>query len=133
MNTRIALFVTCVCAAFAGCSGKAQQAEVTGEVTLDGVPVEVGSILFVPANPAEKTAGGGILNGKYRLVGAQAPTEGEYKVEIRSPRNRTRQPPTPGKIDAPVEAVAARFNTKTELKADIQKSGGVHDFNVQAK
>jgi len=59
------LLAACL-AACAGCG--TGRATVEGTVTLDGQPIESGSIVFEPADGAGPTAGGQIENGKYRLA-----------------------------------------------------------------
>lgn len=50
----------------AGCGGG--RANVEGQVTFDGQPVEQGTIVFEPVDGKGAAAGGTIQNGKYRLV-----------------------------------------------------------------
>lgn len=114
----------------AGC-GARPVVEVTGTVALDGAPIELGSIVFVPV-AGGAPVGGQIQNGKYRLVAPQVPVGGEYKVEVRSSQNSNRAP-APGAKPPPAEAVAARFNARTELKARVGPAGGTHDFQVSSK
>jgi hypothetical protein len=52
--------------AASGCSSS--QAKVSGKVTLDGTPVDKGSILFEPADGKTATAGGDIVNGAYSVA-----------------------------------------------------------------
>ena len=49
----------------AGCGGP-PRAKVSGTVTLDGQPVESGTISFYPTANSGPTAGGGIENGRER-------------------------------------------------------------------
>jgi hypothetical protein len=64
----------------AGCGGTSVQ----GQVTLDGQPVEWGSISFVPVgNTKGPLTGAVITDGKYAIKVGSAPTVGHYRVEIR--------------------------------------------------
>ena len=63
----VALAAGFLCLAFAGGCGGQPKAQVSGLVTLDGVPIENGTIQFYPVGGSGQTAGGGIENGKYRL------------------------------------------------------------------
>ncbi len=129
MLARSALCAVWLCA-LAGC-GERPAAEVTGTVTLDGEPIEMGTIVFAPAGGGSPV-GGQIRNGRYRLVAPQLPAVGDYKVEVRSSQNSNR-PPAPGAKPAPAEAVAARFNTNTELRARVGPVGSDLNFRVSSK
>ena len=50
-----------------GCGSKVTT--VTGDVTLDGTPVENGTITFEPADKSGPTFGGPIVKGKYEATG----------------------------------------------------------------
>jgi hypothetical protein len=60
-----------------GCSDQSK-AQVSGTVTLDGKPVENGTIMFYPTNGKGQSAGGGITNGKYNVEASV----GEMSVAI---------------------------------------------------
>lgn len=74
---------------FVGCQNKSshERLAVEGKVTLNGKPLEFGSILFVPKgdNPGPK-AGGIIHHGSYQILPAEGPVAGELRVKIYSPR-----------------------------------------------
>src|SRR5262249_8621367 len=64
--------------ALSGCEGKVR-GTVAGTVTLDGQPIELGAISFIPVDGQAPTTGGPITNGQYSV--ANVPT-GEMKVAI---------------------------------------------------
>src|SRR6516225_4208451 len=67
----------------AGC-GYDANASVRGQVTLDGKPVEWGSISFVPTNGTKGPLTGSVItNGQYHVPAASCTAVGRYKVEIR--------------------------------------------------
>ena len=69
-----------------GCEqgGGVTRGAVKGKVTLDGSPVEEGSIAFIPTGGTEgPTAGGQIEQGQYSVPSAKGPVVGRYRVEIR--------------------------------------------------
>ena len=121
----------------AGC-GAGRQGELSGEVTLDGAPLEHGAILLTPVDAATGAATGGeIKGGRYALTGKRAPLAGAYKVEIRANKKIGRKVQKamgkPGELDDElVEAVAPRFNAKTELTVEA-KPGAVANFAVASK
>lgn len=123
----------------AGC-GSGGQGELSGEVTLDGAPLEQGAILLTPLDASKGAATGGeIKSGRYALTGKQAPFAGTYKVEIRANKKTGRKVQKamgkPGELDDElVEAVLPRFNTKTELTTEVKAgSGGTANFAVASK
>jgi hypothetical protein len=61
-----------------GCDGK-PRATVQGTVALDGQPIELGAISFIPVDGQSPTTGGPISNGQYRVPNVPL---GEMKVAI---------------------------------------------------
>jgi hypothetical protein len=123
--------------ALCGC-GSGGQSDLSGEVTLDGSPLERGSILLVPKGPTGTATGCEIKAGKYVLTGPQAPKHGTYRVQIsaskKSGRRVQKAMGKPGELeDEVVEAVAARFNTKTELTVEVKSGGGEQNFAVRSR
>jgi len=129
-----------------GCLGPNDQPElghVTGTITLDGKPLSGVEVVFQPDNgrPARAATD---AEGKYELryvrdtLGTKighnrieiAPNEeGEDEEPIESTTEDGEpvilQPLTPGK---PV--VPARYNTKSELEADVQPGENTFDFDL---
>ncbi|WP_339749241.1 hypothetical protein [uncultured Rubinisphaera sp.] len=106
-----------------GCGGDGiDRVDVVGKVTLDGAPLNEGaSITFIPVGPGP--AAGAVIEGdQYTMLGDRAPGPGEYRVEIRSPRPTGKQVlGTDGVTMEPSfeEAVPEKYNTNTELKANL--------------
>jgi hypothetical protein len=100
---------------------------VTGQVTLDGKPLESGTILFQPAAPetlGTPPGSGKIVNGRYEL---QAPL-GTNRVSISSLKEATRPDATGAR---PMEEqVDEKFNVNTELTADVVEGPNTKDFAV---
>ena len=79
-NGRLPGLVLVALVAFSGCSdGKVV---VRGMVTVDGQPIEEGSISLEPADGQGPTTGGLIKEGKYELIGNAAVTPGDKIVRI---------------------------------------------------
>ena len=102
--------------ALAGCGEDPGLVHVSGGVSVDGQPVEKGSISFIPLDGQGPTTGAEITAGKYVST---APT-GESKVEIRVPKvmGQKKLYDTP---DSPVqnilaEALPPKYNEQTELR-----------------
>jgi hypothetical protein len=96
---------------------------ISGAVTLDGEPLPGGAILFEPATADAGTAvGTTIRKGFFAIARNQGPVPGRYRVRIYS-SSGTQAPPTAGQTERTprpmVERLPPRYNTKTELNADI--------------
>ena len=109
---------------------------VTGEVKLDGKPLERGSILFVPSDGTKGVvAGGSIDAGKYQLNSATGPVTGTNRVEIRAIKKTGRMVQKPmvprgEMMEETAEAVLPRFNSNSTLKVQIQAGDNTCNFDV---
>ena len=123
-----------------GC-GKTEsnRGSVSGEVKLDGKPLEKGSILFTPIEGTKGTvAGGEIKDGKYQLAGEKGPAQGKNSVSIRAVRKTgkmVQKPMAPrGEMtEEMAEAIAPRFNSSTTLSIEVKPGANTKDFDVQSK
>lgn len=135
----VVLMTLSICA-LAGCGGAPKdplgRQAVSGKVTLDGKPLDAGSITFQPVVETGGTASGAVITaGQYKVPAESGLAAGEYKVVILSPEPEAKHSAdemmnnpstTPSK-----ERVAAKFNKDTELKATIKSNGpNVADFAV---
>src|SRR5439155_468871 len=119
----------------AGCS-QGTQAAVSGKVTLDGSPLDDATVSFVPMTGGQRSAAwAAIRDGRYTISASSGLGIGRFRVEIRALRS------TGGKINqndptlpAPArEAVPARYNSKSELFAEIKPGDNVADFKLKSK
>ena len=114
-----------------GCGAK--RPVVEGLVTLDGAPIAAGSTRLVPADGKGPTAGGGIMDGRYRVE----TTAGPKKVWINFAQKdgtKVLDPETMGSgrmIDRYVESVPDRYNTNTELEITMKPGLNTHDFTLE--
>ena len=123
-----------------GCGkGGPNQSAISGEVKLDGRPLEQGSIVFTPVDGTKGiVTGGRIENGRYRLTGKAGPTIGRNRVEIHAvrktgrPATKTGNPLEQGD-DEYEEAVAPRFNAESTLKFEVKPGENTADFTVESK
>jgi hypothetical protein len=115
-----------------GCSGSRDdlpREPVSGSVTLDGQPLADGAIVFAPAASSEGAATATtstIENGQFSIPRADGLIPGKYKVKISKPDHKPegRSKGPIGKGTKPVkELLPAKYNSKTELSADIEKGG----------
>ena len=126
-----------------GCSAPVEdnlpREAISGMVTLDGQPLPKGTIQFRPASQEATAAGAMIDDGRFTIPRGQGLVPGKYKVQIDSREDAgtpLAQGELPGAPDVskkkPAALIPARYNTKTELTAEV-KSGGPNDFPFDLK
>jgi len=115
-----------------GCGSDAPTHPVKGRVTLDGAPLEKGSIRFSPTGEASP-AGGEIKNGEYSLM---APP-GESKVEITSTKvigqRKAYNTPDSPMVDITKEVVPEKYNARSTLKIEVKAGSNSKDFELSTK
>jgi hypothetical protein len=120
-----------------GCGGEVGiiKHPLNGNVSLDGNPLERGTIFFDPL-PGIKgdPATGAILNGAYKVE----LSVGQYLVKINGSKktgNKMQKAMAPKgeMIDEEVEAVGAAYNSKSNLKQSVVVGDNKGDFAVKSK
>ncbi len=123
-------------ATIAGCGGSERSA-VSGKVLLDSQPVEEGTISFVPTGKSTgQPVWGKIQSGSYAIPAKEGPSNGAYRVEIRWPRKTGKKLPALAPFpesDEHVEAIPTRFNSESELTAEIKPGNNLLDFELKSK
>jgi len=115
----------------AGCSRPA--ASVSGKVTLDGAPLDDANISFVPQADTQKQAGWATISGgQYSIPESNGLGTGEFHVEIRALRPTGEKSNDPTMIPAR-EIIPAKYNTQTQLTAEIKAGDNVKDFELKSK
>jgi hypothetical protein len=129
------LTLLCVGLAAIGCDSGPSTAEVSGNITYDGKPVEKGNIAFFPDNGKGQPAGGIIANGAYT---AKNVTFGINRVEVHAPKvvgKRKLYPSDPksAEIDISQESLPERYSNqeKTELLLDVKERSVKKDFDLK--
>jgi hypothetical protein len=119
-----------------GSGGDPNRNSVQGTVTFDGVPVDGGVIMFLPADAESVKAGGEIIAGKYNLEAAKGPNPGEHRVQILWDKKTGRQIPSndpPNTIDETKQVIPPQYNADSKLRADIKPGRNTHDFALTSK
>jgi len=116
----------------AGCVGKPPT--VSGDVTLDGAPLDEGLITFVPDDQKAPRVAVPVKDGKYT---ASVPA-GPCRVEITAPKatgEKKRMYPTPDSplVDVIVERIPERYNVKSELKGDVKAGANTLNWPLKSK
>jgi hypothetical protein len=129
----------CICLAWlvplAGC-GAGTGATVSGRITLDSSPLDDATISFVPtAGGQREAAWATVKEGHYSISTSEGLGPGRFRVEVRALRatgDKSIQAdptlPTPSK-----EVVPAKYNTKSELVAEIKPGANTADFELKSK
>jgi hypothetical protein len=120
-----------------GCGGS-NRAAVTGQVTLDRLPVDGGTISFIPVDGENRSPGWSeIKEGRYSIAAKAGPTAGVQRVEIhwnkKTGRKTRALPPSRGEIDEIAETIPARYNNLSELKAELKPGQNQADFELNSK
>lgn len=124
--------LSCVlsCVLNVGCSEPSNMGKVSGTVSVDGQPVENGSISFISVDGMSPTAGGTIVDGKYT---SEAPLS-EARVEIRVPKivGKKKLYDTP---DSPVqdimtELLPRKYNEETELRFTAERGNNEKNWEL---
>jgi hypothetical protein len=117
-------------AALSGCSHDSEGRQgVSGTVTLDGAPIQTGSINFTPTE-GQATAGGGVIsNGKFAIPRDNGLLPGKYRVAVSAPAGSDKPVPVmPG--EAPPLAkdlVPPEWNTASNQIVEV-KTGRANTF-----
>ena len=115
---------------------------MAGHVTLDGRPIEEGSLSLIPAEGTNgPTTGAAISGGNYRILAASGAVPGKYKVEITARRKTGRTTvvadgpyaANPKKIDETEQYLPERYNVRSELSVQIVPGENRCDFTLATK
>ena len=112
----------------ASCSSNNPLITISGNVTLDGAPVQDGDILFTPTDAQFGSEAAKIKDGVYQAN----LRPGQSKVQIRASR------PVPGKKGPMGEQliedyIPPKYNDQSNLSIDVSRTQRKHDFQLQSK
>ena len=109
---------------------ESDKASVAGTVTLDGKPLEMGTVVFVPQSGGRPAGAMTNANGNYELSNPLDP--GDYTVRISSKRDEIVQPD--GKVlPAQPETISARYNSRSQLTARILAGSNEFNFDLASE
>ncbi|MDB5344524.1 MAG: hypothetical protein JWP89_2901 [Schlesneria sp.] len=141
LNPRALASAICVCATIflSGCGGAPTggRLPISGEVLLDGQPLDEGMIHFEPSVELKLRldSGATISKGTYQVSAEHGLPPGKYIVSISSQTKDTR---TADDVMKGVESstvkerIAAKYNTETTLVAEIKPGPNKLDFKVES-
>jgi len=117
-----------------GCGSRSDRLAVSGEVTLDGVPLDEGAIRLTSTGTAKLFASGAtIKNGKFHVPQEKGLPPGTYRVEISSPDTRAPlvvykgAPGEPALPPTAPERIPPEYNFNSKQTVEVT-SAGDNDF-----
>ena len=127
-------------ATFAGCSRQeyagAKRYPLSGRVTYDGQPIDLGSISFLPLNDGEQRVSGGYIeNGAYSVPEAQGANAGKYRIEIhwQKPTGKTvKDKHSEQMTEQRVEGLPAKYHKDSELTVEVSAKQTRFDFDLKS-
>ena len=124
----------------AGCGGSGGRVGVAGNVTLDGKPIEDGSIVFESADRSGPSAGGKIQQGAYSLADDSGVMPGKKTVRIFAMRKTGKQvaggvaSDMSQMVDEIEQYVPAIYNEKSTLTCEVVAGDdNRHDFELESQ
>jgi hypothetical protein len=116
-HTHPAIIVLAVAVVISGCSKSPPMGDVQGTVTVNGKPVEEGTVRFLPVNGDTQATGGSIRDGKFRVQVPVAKQRVEIESNIVDP---DKTPPNASADQIVMKAlVPDRYNVQSELTLDV--------------
>jgi hypothetical protein len=114
----------------AGC-GPAS-ATITGEVTVDGKPVENGVISYVPADGNGVPVTATILNGKYEVKTVVGKKSVQISVPVVIGRRKESNSPDAPIVELTEESLPEKYHAKTELTFEVVAGKNTKDWSVES-
>jgi hypothetical protein len=120
---------------FAGCENTGGKVSVSGDVRLQGRPVEKGTIEFFVPEAAQPAATASVEKGKYSLPAMQGLLPGKYLVKINAweafeitPEEYAKGKKAP----PPKNLIPAKYNNESKEIVEVQKAGANRfDFKIE--
>ena len=123
-----------------GCGGNSSTATATGVVSLDGQPLETGTVDFIPvAGTKGPAATATIADGKFTIPAEAKLKPGKFRVEISAQRVDGKQQVmsvATGEevtVDRYVSIIPPRYNRDTELNASLAAGPNKLTFPLKSK
>lgn len=112
-----------------GCSDPNGRQRVSGEILLDGQPLDSGKVSLRPVGTGPLAAGR-IKNGKFVLTSDKGPLPGAYLIEIESQRGTGKKVPlidNPSiKIEETEQIIPSDYNERSQLRIEVEPGGSNH-------
>jgi hypothetical protein len=139
MNMRRLSILLLLSLGIAGCSRQdypgAKRYPLSGKVTIDGQPLDWGSISFIPPSGEQRVSGDLIKDGAYSVPEEKGANSGKYKVEIRWNRKtgrKVRDNDSGEMYDERKEGLPPRYHANSELSAEVSARQSTFDFDLKS-
>ena len=110
---------------------------VSGMISVNGSPLQKGSILFAPVDRNGVSSGAEIVDGAYAIAAHQGLTPGSYTVRIYATDEVAEavEPTLPGPgVKTQPELIPPAYNMRSELKLEVNESeDAVFDLDIVSK
>ena len=125
-----------------GCGGDiyGERIGLSGEVTLDGKPLEEGRIVFIPLDATAGAPGATAASagGKYTIPTVAGLGRTRYRVQIHRDRKTGRRVPdydgAPGDTREEIlESLPPEYNSRSRLEADLSSGTIAFHFPLKSK
>lgn len=123
-----------------GCGPRSDRLAISGKVTLDGVPLDSGSIRFTSAAGQRLLASGALIrDGQYNVPEEKGLRPGTYLVRITSPdldAPPVMMPKTPSGPSFPVppERIPPEYNVDSQQTIEVTIDGDNHfEFDIKSQ
>ncbi len=133
------LILVLLCFAMSGC-GSNTRVPVEGSVTLEGQPVDGGTITFAPEEYIENgttrtVVTADIKGGKYSLDASHGAEPGKYRVEIYWKKKTGRHVPSeepPGTKEEVLNYIPRPYNEGSRTVVEIKSGGNKFDYALKS-
>jgi len=132
-------FALVMAVGLAGCGAEnpRERLPVSGTVTLDGAPLDQGSIQFAPLVREDSVGSGAMIkDGKYEIPELKGLPVGKYRVRINSARvDESAPPPDPDGFmtgKPTIERIPPKYNRKSEEVVEVT-AGGPNEFDYEIR
>jgi len=125
------VFIALLC----GCGADDRRASIYGTITVDGEPLQTGTIGFIPSGENKGPASGAsIVAGSYKIPKEKGPFLGTNLVMITSYKSSGRMVPTIEDRGGPpiaeiAQFIPERYNDASELERNVVP--GKNEFNFE--
>lgn len=110
---------------------------LSGNVTIDGQPIDYGAISFIPAaGDKQRVSGGTIVDGVYAIPEESGANQGKYRIEIRWFKKTGKQyfdKDAQTMMDRRDEGLPPKFHKNSTLTADVSATQTKFDFDLKSE
>jgi hypothetical protein len=128
------LVLLCCCGC--GKSDGVQRATVQGTVTLDGIALPQGSIVFCPCgNTKGPKAGGVVKDGHYSIATSKGPVVGTNHIKIEGFKETGRKvhDRSGATVDEIIHIVPKCYNSDSTLESELKSGQNILDYELTSK